>query len=77
MPETPDFAKIARLLRSAAIIATHQPDVAVNAIQTELTKIWNARGAADIAKLEFEIPNVWTSPEPAGPLTRAIQTLDR
>ena len=46
-------------------------------IAEELRLIWNARGAADIAKIEFEIPNVWTSPEPAGALARALRSLDR
>lgn len=46
-------------------------------IAEQLRLVWNARGAADIARLEFEIPNVWTSAEPAGPLTRALRSLDR
>jgi hypothetical protein len=33
--------------------------------------------AADIAKLEAEIPNAWTMVEPAGHLTRALRTPDR
>lgn len=46
-------------------------------IAEQLRLVWNARGAADVAKIEFEIPNVWASPEPAGPLTRALRSLDR
>jgi hypothetical protein len=42
-----------------------------------LRQIWNTRGAADIAKLELEIPNVWTMSDSAGVLTRALLTLDR
>jgi hypothetical protein len=38
--------------------------------------MWNARGAADIAKLEMEMPNVWTTDDPAGALARALRTLD-
>jgi hypothetical protein len=43
----------------------------------ELRLVWNARGAADIARLEAEIPNVWTTAEAAGALTRALRALDR
>ena len=46
-------------------------------VAEELRLTWNARGAADIAKLEAEIPNVWTTAEPAGALTRALRALDR
>lgn len=49
----------------------------VGMIVEHLTIVWNARGAADIATLEAEIPNVWTAAAPAGPLTRALRTLDR
>ena len=46
------------------------------AVAEHLRLIWNARGAADIAKIEAEITNVWTVAEPAGALTRALRTLD-
>jgi hypothetical protein len=39
--------------------------------------MWNARGATGIAKLETEIPGVWTTGDPTGALTRALRTLDR
>ena len=47
------------------------------AVAVHPRQIWNARGAADIAKLEVEIPKVWTTGDAAGALTRALRTLDR
>lgn len=48
-----------------------------SAVAVHLRLIWNARGAADIAKLETEVPNLWTTSDPAGALTRALRALDR
>ena len=72
MPQTPDFAAMA-----ARLIGVRGDPVLRARIADERRPTWNARGAADIAKLEAEIPNVWTTAEPAGVLTRALRALDR
>jgi hypothetical protein len=72
---TTDFARTAdRLLKK---LETANQTAAHATLTDGLRLAWNARGAADIAKLEAEIPNVWTTAEPAGALTRALRTLDR
>jgi hypothetical protein len=86
MPETPDFEQFARgivdtLLENGGYDFL-RPDgkskaLAQAGVAEQLRLVWNARGAADIATIEVEIPNVWTSAEPAGPLTRALRSLDR
>ena len=68
----PDFVALA----SRVLGADGNPALGAR-IAEELRLIWNARGAADFAKLESEIPNVWTMAEPAGALTRALRALDR
>lgn len=77
MPETPLFEVIASEI--VAMVGERGPTDAAKtaAVAVHLRQIWNARGAADIAKLEIEIPNVWTTADPAGGLTRALRTLDR
>lgn len=52
MSETPDFEKITEriALRTGAFQAT-LPDV-VAEVAEQLRQVWNARGAADIAKVE-------------------------
>lgn len=76
MPETPLFEVIAAEI--VAMVGERGPtDVAKTAaVAVHLRQMWNARGAADIAKLETEIPNVWTTADPGGALTRALRTLD-
>ena len=68
MSETPLFEVIAAEIvakvneRSPSVAST---DVAKTAaVAVHLRQIWNARGAADIAKLEVEIPKVWTTSDP-------------
>ena len=77
MAETPLFEVIAAEI--VAMVGERGPSDAakVAAVALHLRQIWNARGAADIAKLEVEIPEVWTAGDPAGALTRALRTLDR
>ena len=80
MPETPLFEVIAAEIvamvgeRSATPASTDAAKTA--AVAVHLRQMWNARGAADIAKLEAVIPDVWTTAEPAGALTRALRSLD-
>ena len=80
MTETPPFdviaAEIVAMVSDSS--ATAASDTAKTAaVARHLRQVWNARGAADIARLEIEIPHVWTAAEPAGALTRSLRTLDR
>jgi hypothetical protein len=75
MPETPDFDQIAeRLARDVGAI--YEP----SAIVEQLRLVWNARGAADIVKLDVELSTMMGS-QAAGPyvknLDRALRSLDR
>ncbi len=45
-------------------------------VKETLRQVWNARGAADIAKVEVELL-ARNAAETEGPLTRAIRTLDQ
>jgi hypothetical protein len=45
-------------------------------VKETLRQVWNARGAADIARLEIELLTQ-NAPAAEGPLTRAIRTLDQ
>lgn len=63
----PDFDRI------AAPLAEYADDTRRKQIAEQLRLIWNARGAADIAKVETEAAGtVWP-----GPLSRALRALDR
>jgi hypothetical protein len=42
------------------------------AAAVHLRQMWNARGAADIAKLETEIPNVYSGPLPDSAPTGSV-----
>jgi hypothetical protein len=77
LPETPLFEVIAAEI--VAMVGERGPTDAAKtaAVAVHLRQMWNARGAADIAKLETEIPNAWTVGGPADALTRALRTLDR
>lgn len=80
MPDAPRFEAVAAQI--VAMVTDPASAVVSDAAKTaavamELRLIWNARGAADIAKLEDEIQRVWTMTEPAGHLTRALRALDR
>jgi hypothetical protein len=52
----------------------------LNLIREQLVLVWNARGAADIAKIDIELPKA-TGASVSGPyvkfLDRALRTLDR
>jgi hypothetical protein len=81
MPETPDFEQIARELVPAIgpeELFPYRNTVAAVAEQFRL--IWNARGAADIMKLEADL-SAMMGVTAAGPyvknLDRALRSLDR
>jgi hypothetical protein len=87
MPESPDFEEWARQVHAAIVLMQRDPDladmserVARTGIEELLKRIWNARGAADIAKLETEL-SILMGATMAGPyvknLDRALRTLDR
>lgn len=46
-------------------------------VQEQLQLVWNARGAADVAKLETELVRLAIPTRHVGPLTRALGDLDR
>jgi hypothetical protein len=77
MPETPDFESLAR--RIAHFFSPAAQGDALDPAQA-LRLVWNARGAADIAKLDVELSQVM-GVSAAGPyvknLDRALRTLDR
>lgn len=67
MPESPDFERI------AAPLAEYADDTRREQIAEQLRLVWNARGAADIAKVEIEARDtIWP-----GVLARALRSLDR
>jgi hypothetical protein len=71
MDETPDFDRVAHRLADS----TSQ-----DAIAKQLRDIWNARGAADIAKIETDLSILMGAASAVtyvGNLTRAIRKLDR
>lgn len=72
MPETPDFLAIAR--------DVFMRDEPIPAMAEQLRLIWNARGAADVTKLEAELSSLM-GVTAAGPyvknLDRALRSLDR
>ena len=77
MPETPDFDRIARRL----LVLDHENrigdalDTFATEIADQLRQVWNARGAADCAKLDvmFDAP---TLPSVKS-LDHALRSLDR
>lgn len=79
MPETPNFDRIAR---DHVPGAPSDPlwSVHVQTIAEQLRLVWNARGAADIAKIESELTSQMGA-SASGPylknLDRALRTLDR
>ena len=77
MPESPDFEQIAeRLVPPGGM----KLSTAKAAIAEQLRVIWNARGAADLTKLESEL-SILMGSTAAGPyvknLDRALRTLDQ
>jgi hypothetical protein len=81
---TPDFDQIAFAIvqRIWGNTELDQPGLIIEtqAVAEQLRLIWNARGAADVAKMELELSTVMGSTM-AGPycknLDRAIRKLDR
>jgi hypothetical protein len=77
MAETPDFEALARRIEHF-----FSPAVQGDAIDPAdaLRQVWNARGAADIVKLEAELTSQMGATA-SGPyvknLDRALRTLDR
>jgi hypothetical protein len=75
MPETPDFDRLADVclarvheVRNKGLIAEH------SVVVEQLRQIWNARGAADIAKLS--LLNGVSGPS-VKVLDQALRSLDR
>ena len=80
MTETPDFDRIAaRLLRLVTDPMDPLWQTALAEVQQELVNAWNARGAADMVKLETAM-SALLGAEKASPyvqtLDRALRTLD-
>jgi hypothetical protein len=82
MPETPDFKKLAQDV-AAQILSHRDPQhfvVVENAglIEEQLRLVWNARGAADIAKIEATLYADGTSRTGVDKmLDQALRSLDR
>jgi hypothetical protein len=84
--ETPNFtaiaSEIARLVAEAAPTEIDRPVYVnmLNGIADRLRRVWNARGAADIAKIESELAQQMGATA-SGPYTknldRALRALDR
>jgi hypothetical protein len=49
----------------------------VRKIRDQLRQIWNARGAVDIAKIDFELANTMGDTASGPHIDRALRTLDR
>ena len=78
MPEPPDFEQLAQDL--AETIRGERTDRDMERrLAEQLRQVWNARGAADIAKLEWvfdpEVPSY--GPPSMKTLDRALRSLDR
>lgn len=69
MPNTPDFERI------AAPLAEYADDTRRKHIAEQLRLIWNARGAADIAKIDASLGERGLAN--AANLGRALRSLDR
>jgi hypothetical protein len=78
MFETPDFHQIAR--RIAAEAGYGDDGAMTSMIADELRLVWNARGAADLVKVEVSLTNQ-SAGSTSGPylktLDRALHSLDR
>lgn len=74
MPEFPDFEQI------AAPLAEYADDTRRKQIAEQLRLVWNARGAADLWELEFELDRmvgVQASAEQLKVLAPTLRSLDR
>jgi hypothetical protein len=81
MAEIPDFDTIAvRVLVDLEPLTEEQTQQAMAVVAEQLRLAWNARGAADIARLDYELSRQM-GPASAGPyvenLDRALRELDR
>jgi aspartate aminotransferase-like enzyme len=79
--ETPNFEQVAaRLLRLTIDNFDPRWNATMRECTEQLRQVWNARGAADIAKLDAEL-SMLIGATMAGPyvknLDRALRTLDR
>ena len=78
MPETPDFETLARKIGESLTVA--DLDEARATFAESLRLVWNARGAADMAKVESELAQQMGATA-SGPyvknLDRALRGLDR
>lgn len=72
MPESPDFDQMALAIADRFGQDEESMPRAVADIAEQLRQVWNARGAADIAKLETAVPGASTKV-----LAVALRSLDR
>jgi len=73
MPEIPDFDQIAMDL-----LVQTDGDLGVTEVAEELRQVWNARGAADLAKLEWAFDPAVSNGQPSMKLLdQVLRTLDR
>jgi hypothetical protein len=73
MPEPPDFEQIAkRVLLTVTDITDPHYCGSVTQIAEQLRQVWNARGAADIATIDADLPGASTKQ-----LARVLHRLDR
>jgi len=78
MPESPDFDQIARELSLGLAVlgvAAYREAFAKD-LAEQLRQVWNARGAADLAKVDAEMAASAGHPH-AKNLDRALRSLDR
>jgi hypothetical protein len=57
-------AEIVAMVGERSVTAASTNAAKTAAVAVHLRQMWNARGAADIAKLEAVVPDVWTAAEP-------------
>ena len=82
MPETPDFKSIARETLGHSFTNGRTADALAicDAFAEQLRQVWNARGAADLVKIEAELSSLM-GVTASGPyvknLDRAIRSVDR
>ena len=80
MPEILDFDKIATHLLTEVLDPRVDLPAKIRATKEQLRQVWNARGAADLAKIEADL-SAMMGATMAGPyvknLDRALRTLDR
>ena len=79
MPETPNFAHIARQIVSKLASPEARGRADVDAIADQLRAIWNARGAADLQTIESELAQIGVKATAhlRDTLGSALQALDR